>query len=208
MKGQEAVVCGWHASEGPAGQRILDTLFVRLVNPPRKIQIADLPENVVPLVQKITQITCLLSDDTLLSVLREQVVCLLNFGSQGKSRAENPVEFTYCKDHKSCYVALSRGFTAKGTVIVQGFSAKKITSGMDGHLRQELRELEILDEITRLRYKGKLPRSVTGLYRRRLIRSFYAWKSDHRDPAHFHPAMKWNASMGPRVPESVNYTEW
>jgi hypothetical protein len=56
---------------------------------------------------------------------------------------------------------------------------------MNGYLRQKLRELEVLDEITRLRYEGKLPRSATGLYRRRLIRSFYAWKSDHRDPVHF-----------------------
>ncbi|KAJ7933157.1 hypothetical protein B0H13DRAFT_2227439 [Mycena leptocephala] len=90
-KGQEGVACGWHASEGPAGQ-----------------QITDLPENVVPLVRTTTHITCLLSNDTLLSVLREQV----------------------------------------------GLSAKNITSGMDGHPRQELRELEILDEITRLRYEG------------------------------------------------------
>ncbi|KAJ7805136.1 hypothetical protein B0H13DRAFT_1515753, partial [Mycena leptocephala] len=66
---------------------------------------------------------------------------------------------------------LSRGFTAEGTVIVQGFSADKITSGMgmNGYLRQELGELEVLDEITRLRYEGKLPRAVTGLYRRRLL---------------------------------------
>jgi hypothetical protein len=76
-------------------QRVLDTLFVRLVKPPRKIKIADLPENVVPLVRTSTHLTILLSDDTLLSVFREQVVCLLSFGmtdytSQGKSRAENP----------------------------------------------------------------------------------------------------------------------
>ncbi|KAJ6545640.1 hypothetical protein B0H19DRAFT_955532, partial [Mycena capillaripes] len=140
-KGQEAVVCGWDSSEGPSGQQVLDTLFVRLKNPPRKIQINGLPENVVPLVRTVTHITVLLSDDTLLSVLREQVVCLLNFGmtdytSQGKSREKNPVELAHCKDHRSYYVALSRGFTAEGTVIVQGFSAKKIRSGMSGYLRQ------------------------------------------------------------------------
>ncbi|KAJ7927366.1 hypothetical protein B0H13DRAFT_1861365 [Mycena leptocephala] len=60
---------------------------------------------------------------------------------------------------------------------------------MNGYLRQELRELEVLDEITKLR-------------------SFYAWKADHKDPVHFHPAMRWDASMGPRVPEAVEYTEW
>ncbi|KAJ7733308.1 hypothetical protein B0H16DRAFT_1468145 [Mycena metata] len=212
-KGQEAVVCGWHSIEGPMGQPVLETLFVRLVNPSKKIQIEGLPENVVPLVRTVTHITVLLEDDSLLSVLREQVVCLLNFGmtdytSQGRSRIENPVELANCKNHMSYYVALSRGVTAEGTVIVQGFDAKKITSGMSGFLRQELRELEILDEITRLRFEGKLPRTVAGLYRRGLIRSFYAWKTDHRDPPHFHPAMRWNASMGPRVTEPVIYSEW
>ncbi|KAJ6548904.1 hypothetical protein B0H19DRAFT_952760, partial [Mycena capillaripes] len=140
-KGQEAVVCGWDETVGPLEQRVLETLFVRLVNPPRTIQIEGLPENIVPLVRTITHVTVLLPDDTLLSVLREQVVCLLNFGmtdytSQGKSRPKNPVELANCKDHRSYYVALSRGFTADGTVIVQGFNAKKITSGMSGYLRQ------------------------------------------------------------------------
>ncbi|KAJ7452797.1 hypothetical protein FB451DRAFT_1050601 [Mycena latifolia] len=212
-KGQEGLVVGWDESVGPIGQRILDTLFVQLVKPPRNIQVEGLPPNIVPLVRTVTHITVLLADDTLLSVLREQVVALLNFGmtdytSQGKSREHNPVELANCKDHRSYYVALSRGFTAKGTIIVQGFTAKKITSGISGYLRQELRELEILDEITRLRCEGLLPRTVTGLYRRRLIRSFYAWKSNHADPAHFHPAMRWNSTMGPRIPEAVPYSEW
>ncbi|KAJ7109034.1 hypothetical protein C8R43DRAFT_1161765, partial [Mycena crocata] len=212
-KGQEGEVCGWDSSIGPAGQQVLDTLFVRLVKPPRDIQIEGLPLNVVPLMRTPTHITCLLSDDTLLSVVREQVVLLLNFGmtdytSQGKNRLVNPVELAKCNDARSYYVALSRGRTAEGTIIVQGFTPSKITRGISGYLRQELRELEILDEITRLRYEGQLPRSVTGLYRRRLIRSFYAWNTDHRDPIHFHPAMKWNAKMGPRVPEAITYSEW
>ncbi|KAJ7814655.1 hypothetical protein B0H13DRAFT_1664631 [Mycena leptocephala] len=105
-KGQEAVVCGWDES---MGQRVLDTLFVRLVKPPGKIQIADMPKNVVPLVHTSTHLTILLSDDTLLSVVREQVVYLLNFGmtdytSQGKSRPKNPVELAKCNDHRSYYI--------------------------------------------------------------------------------------------------------
>ncbi|KAJ7182676.1 hypothetical protein C8R43DRAFT_864121, partial [Mycena crocata] len=140
-KGQEAEVCGWHASEGPTGKQVLDTLFVRLIKPPREIQIQDLPVNVVPLVRSITHVTVLLPDDSLLSVLREQVVALLNFGmtdytAQGKSRDNNPVELSKCEGHKAYYVALSRGKTAAGTIIVQGFDAKKITGGMSGYLRQ------------------------------------------------------------------------
>ncbi|KAJ7112270.1 hypothetical protein C8R44DRAFT_561201, partial [Mycena epipterygia] len=133
---------------------------------------------------------------------------MTDYTAQGKSRPQNPVELTYCNDHKAYYVALSRGFTAEGTVIIQRLDVKKITSGMSGYLRQELRELEILDEITRLRVEGVLPPSVTGLYRRRLLRTYYSWKADHRDPSHFHPAMRWKSDMGPRVPEAVVYSEW
>ncbi|KAJ7130031.1 hypothetical protein C8R43DRAFT_896365 [Mycena crocata] len=128
-KGQEAEVCGWTSSMGPVGQNVLDTLFVRLVNPPRDIQIEGLPINVVPLTRTITHITCLLSDDTLLSVIREQVIVLLNFGmtdytSQGKSRIKNPVELAKCNDCRSYYVALSRGKTAEGTVNFRLFEAR------------------------------------------------------------------------------------
>ncbi|KAJ7114875.1 hypothetical protein C8R44DRAFT_629697, partial [Mycena epipterygia] len=72
-KGQEAVVVAWDANVGSAGEHVLETLFVKLVDPPRDIQIQDLPLNVVPLVRTVTHITVLLPDDTLLSVLRQQV---------------------------------------------------------------------------------------------------------------------------------------
>ncbi|KAJ7486831.1 hypothetical protein FB451DRAFT_1127073 [Mycena latifolia] len=212
-KGQEGAVVGWDESVGPMGQKVLDTLFVKLIKPPKNVQIDDLPPNVVPLVRTVTHITVLMEDDTLLSVLREQIVALINFGmtdytSQGKSRPINVAELANCKSHMSYYVALSRGTSAKGTVIVQSVNAAKITGGISGHLRQELRELEVLDEITRLRCAGLLPPSVTGLYRRRLIRSYYAWKSNHGDPAHFHPAMRLDPSLGPRVPDPVVYSDW
>ncbi|KAJ7257333.1 hypothetical protein C8J57DRAFT_1009127, partial [Mycena rebaudengoi] len=70
----------------------------------------------------------------------------------GKSRVENLVELGNCKSHPSYYVALSIGTSAAGTAIMQGFDASKITSGMPGYFRQELRELEILDDITQLRF--------------------------------------------------------
>ncbi|KAJ7268890.1 hypothetical protein C8J57DRAFT_1003476, partial [Mycena rebaudengoi] len=71
---------------------------------------------------------------------------------QGKSRDENLVELGNCKSHLSYYMALSRGASAAGTAIMQGFDASKITSGMSGYLQQELRELESLDDITQLRF--------------------------------------------------------
>ncbi|KAJ7085023.1 hypothetical protein C8R43DRAFT_909246, partial [Mycena crocata] len=180
-KGQEAVVVGWDSSIGPSDQKVLDTLFVRLVDPAKDIQIPDLPLNVVPLGRVSNHITCLLRDDSLLSVTREQVMILPNFamtdyGSQGRSRNPNVVHLNNCKNHHNYYVALSRGYEAIDTVIIQGFEPKKITSGINGHLRQEFRELELLDEITKLGYEGRLPKRVTGIYRRQLLASYRAWK--------------------------------
>ncbi|KAJ7710801.1 hypothetical protein B0H17DRAFT_1155472 [Mycena rosella] len=85
-KGQEGAVAGWDESVGPLGQRLLDTLFFE-----------GLPVDVVPLIRTVTHVTILLEDDTLLSVLREQIIALHNFGmtdytSQGKSRPWNVVE--------------------------------------------------------------------------------------------------------------------
>ena len=42
-KGQEAVVVGWDAFCGPYDHQILETLFVQLKNPPKDVQLADLP---------------------------------------------------------------------------------------------------------------------------------------------------------------------
>jgi hypothetical protein len=152
-KGQDGEVCGWDESKGPAGQRILETLFVKLIKPPHPVQIPDLPLNVVPVCRTSSHVTCLLQDDSLLSIHREQVLVLpcfsmTDYASQGKSRALNVVHLNNCKDHRAVYVALSRGTSAAGTIIVQAFDFVKITSGMSGYLRQEFRELELLDEIT------------------------------------------------------------
>jgi hypothetical protein len=80
---------------------------------------------------------------------------------QGKSRDENLVELGNCKSHPSYYMVLSRGTSAAGTAIMQGFfDASKITSGMSGYLWQELRELEILDDITQLRFDACYPNTL------------------------------------------------
>ncbi|KAJ7733485.1 hypothetical protein B0H16DRAFT_1254735, partial [Mycena metata] len=133
---------------------------------------------------------------------------MTDYASQGKSREENVVDLTNCRDHRAYYVALSRGKSAKGTIILQNFDDKKITSGMSGYLRQELRELETLDEITRLRHEGLLPSSVTGMYRRRLIRSYLLWKGRDKDQSSFHPALRCTDPMGPSIPEELVYSQW
>jgi hypothetical protein len=177
------------------------------------VKIPDLPLNVVPLGRTPTHITALLHDDSLLSLNREQVMVLPNFAmtdyaSQGKSRNPNVVHLNNCKDHRAYYVALSRGHEAADTVIVQGFDERKMTGGMNGFLRQEFRELEILDEITRLRFEDKLPRSVTGIYRGQLISSFRNWKGNNsEDPAHFHIAIKFNPKLDSKK-NITDYEQW
>jgi hypothetical protein len=90
-KGQEGHVVGWDEKLGPHGQRILETLFVKLDHPAKTIQIEGLPENVVPLVKNSRSIECLCPSDVTLTISRSQVSVLPNFAmtdyaSQGKTR--------------------------------------------------------------------------------------------------------------------------
>ena len=68
---------------------------------------------------------------------------------------------------------MSRSSTADGTAILQGFDKSKIQGGITGYLRQEFRELEILNDITKLKFYGKLPSNVTGHLRSILIKNYY-----------------------------------
>lgn len=198
-KGQEGFVAGWQAAKGPSGQNVLDTLFVRLDNPPKDITIPGLPLNIVPLSRATKPIICTTPNDMFVSVERSQVHVLPNFGmtdyaSQGKTRKFNVVDLNMCKDHCAYYTCLSRGSTAEGTIIVQPFKGDKITRGASGYLRQEFREHELLDEITRLRYEGVLPDQVKGTVRNALIRSFQLLKGVGYVPKEVHNAIHWSES--------------
>ncbi|KAF9455474.1 hypothetical protein BDZ94DRAFT_1205685, partial [Collybia nuda] len=72
-KGQEGTVYGWTSSSGPDGQIILDTVFVKLIDPPKTVNIKGLPENVVPLSRSIDKVFCGLPNDTTIYITREQV---------------------------------------------------------------------------------------------------------------------------------------
>jgi len=87
---------------------------------------------------------------------------MTDYASQGRTRPDNVVDLNSCRTHQSYYTCLSRSATADGTIIVQSFDPKLITGGASGYLRQEFRELEILDEITQLRYDNALPDRITG----------------------------------------------
>ena len=195
-KGQEAVVVGWDAIVGPYGRQVLETLFVQLLQPPKDVQLADLPMNVVPLTKLTNSVQCKARSDQLLQIKRQQVPVLLNFAmtdyaSQGKTRLNNVVDLGYCRDHQSYYTALSRSSSAAGTALIQDFSDVKITRGISGWLRQEFRELNVLDEITRLRYENCLSDGVAGPLRNPMVRAYYIWIEDTTDDDSWHSAIRY-----------------
>jgi hypothetical protein len=194
-KGQQAAVVGWDAFEGPYGRLILDTLFVQLINPPKQVQLADLPINVIPLTKITTSIQCRAKSDQSLQIKRQQVPVLLNFAitdyaSQGMTRINNVVDPGYLRDHLSFYTALSRSSSAAGTVLIQDFSERKITCGISGWLRQEFRELNVLDETTRLRYENCLPGGIFGPLRNPLVRAYYVWIKNATNDSEWHTALQ------------------
>lgn len=196
-KGQEATVRGWDSFKGPNGKDCLDTLYVKLTNPPKNVNIPGLEENVVPLTRSITAIQCRMPDDSIKNIQRQQVVVLPNFSmtdyaSQGKTRPINVVDLSYCRGTQSYYTCLSRSASAASTVIVQAFKPDAITNGISGYLRQEFRELEMLDSITALRFRDKLPECVNGELRNNLIHSYQVWRKDDQLDKDWHQGMKWN----------------
>jgi hypothetical protein len=74
-KGQEGTVTGWVSGEAPYGRKVIETLFVRLSNPPKPIQFDGLPLNVV----SITKLSTLTLQDTICPLQLE--VTYSHFGS-------------------------------------------------------------------------------------------------------------------------------
>ncbi|EPQ56051.1 hypothetical protein GLOTRDRAFT_41544, partial [Gloeophyllum trabeum ATCC 11539] len=188
--GAEAKIVSWH-SHHEDGVAILDTLFVELVNPPHEVQLEGLPLNVVPLTKHSIDVTCKMPDDTE-TIIRQQVLILPNFAmtdyaSQGRTRPNNVVYLNNCSNHQSYYTCLSRSASAEGTIIVQGFDPSKMMEGAFGYLRQEFRELEILDNITELQYNGMLPGHIEGHRTNTLVRPYQLWKKNEC-PKNVHPA--------------------
>jgi hypothetical protein len=184
-KGQEATVVGWNASTTPCGKPLLDTLFVTLTNPPQEINIPNLPPNVVPLTRTSSRVICTLKSGVKLTVQRQQIQVLPNFAmtnyaSQGKTREYNVVHLAHCKDQMAYYTCLSRSASADGTVLLQAPDPNKITKGISGYLRQEFRELNVLSEVTRLRYEGSLPDGVLHPLRNPTVRAYAIWNKSRR----------------------------
>ena len=92
----------------------------------------------------------------------------------------------------SYYTALSCSATAEGTIIIQGFDSRIITGGCSGYLRQEFREQEILDDITRLKYEGQLPSSLGGQVRNNLLLQYQQWKGPGHVPVKTDVSLRWS----------------
>ena len=89
-----------------------------------------------------------------------------------------------CHDHLSYYTALSRSSTAEETV----------TCGAPGFLRQEIRELEPMDEITQLRFEDKIPPTINDHLRNSLIRQYQSLKGEYYIPDVVPDTLRWTKS--------------
>ncbi|KIK62181.1 hypothetical protein GYMLUDRAFT_72846 [Collybiopsis luxurians FD-317 M1] len=176
-KGQRATVYSWHASKGQYGNLILDTLFVQLKKPPTPVNLDGLPTNVIPLLPRKNAGYVLLPDDSKLYVTRLQIDVLPGFAMTAMDKVM--IMLNSLHDHHAFYTALSQCRSVVNTTILQGFDPRIITGGASGSLRKEFCQLELLDDITRLRYKGELGPSVQGNTHSLLIESFCEWKGKH-----------------------------
>ncbi|KAL1937535.1 hypothetical protein VTO73DRAFT_13121 [Trametes versicolor] len=61
--GAEAVIVDWHAHLTAGNRRVLDVLFVELVNPPHSVKLPGLPPNVIPLTRMRKSTRCTLPID-------------------------------------------------------------------------------------------------------------------------------------------------
>jgi hypothetical protein len=77
-------------------------------------------------------------------------------------------------------------------LIIQDFTDKHMTGGLSGYLRQEFRELELLDEVTKLRFNNELPSGVRGLTRTHLIHSYRLKKGERYMPTSMPDALRWS----------------
>ncbi|EIN03374.1 hypothetical protein PUNSTDRAFT_78293 [Punctularia strigosozonata HHB-11173 SS5] len=196
--GAEATVVGWLEALSEDGHRYLDTLFIRLQNPPRVQHLPGLPENVIPIVPSSKTITCDTQAAKKPRIERKQVPILLNFAmtdfcSQGRTRPVNPVDLHNCGGFQSAYTCLSRGTSLKSTIIIQPFEESLLRGGAPGNIRREFRDLEILDHIGYLYHSGRLHKDIRGATRHALIKAYQNIYGKRSVPSQVHSALHWSS---------------
>ena len=80
-RGQEGFVHGWQSKRGLNGQLVINTLFVRLKDPPTHVEVLGLPENVVLVYPMTTNIDTMLPNDEKLHITHTQVEVLAVWSS-------------------------------------------------------------------------------------------------------------------------------
>jgi hypothetical protein len=133
---------------------------------------------------------------------------MTDYASQGKTRPYNPVDLQHSNSHQSYYTCLSRCASAKGTLIMQSLQPSVITGGCSGWLRQEFRDIEILDEITRLSFHSQLVPEIDGHCRNTLIRQFRSWKGLSYVPDNLHPTIKWTTQQPYPLEADMQDIQW
>ncbi|KAJ8079176.1 hypothetical protein PM082_021676 [Marasmius tenuissimus] len=130
---------------------------------------------------------------------------MTDYNSQGKTRVFNPVEFAYSKDCHSIYTALSRCTSAAGTLILTDIHKEKITGGLSRSLKREYREIELLDNITLLKYNGQLDYKVGMASDRRIpmLKAFREQKGHWYVPGRTPDALDWTHSQADDFPIEV-----
>lgn len=145
----------------------------------------------VPIHRVKQDIFCQLPNDEVISIERMQVQILPNFAmtdysAQGRTRPSNVVDLSGCPTHHSYYTALSRSASAHGTILLYPVDPTKITGEISGWLRQEFRELELLDDITTMCYNGSLPMFINSHRREMLLKQFLQLKGSLYIPLNIH----------------------
>ena len=195
--GQEGTVAGWDAVEGSGGRQSLVTLFVRLTNPPKDVQLPDLPLNVVPIVSDKVSGYYTLPTGFQIPLQRLQVQVLPNFAmtdyaSQGKTRTINVLDLSHCQSHQAVYTCLSRSADAANTLILSQFDTNLVRGEMSGFLRQEYRHLEIMDDITLMLHEGRLPFSPVADTRNQYIKQYQLAFGVRKNPSSIPAALTWD----------------
>ena len=187
-------------------------IFVELKNPPTPVKLKGLPLNTVPICRAKQSLYVGFSNKHLLGVNRDQIPLLPNFAmtdyaSQGRTRPINIVDLEHCDTHQSVYICLSRALTLKGTVIFRMCRHTLIMDGFDNTdgscLKQESRELELINEITRLQWEDTLENGVSGNTHSTLLKSCLKVYGPKKCPRGVYSALRWGGKGQEHT--SINY---
>ncbi|KAJ7292159.1 hypothetical protein C8J57DRAFT_956023, partial [Mycena rebaudengoi] len=80
--------------------------------------------------------------------------------------------------------------------------------GITGYLRQEFRELELLNEIIQAKYMSLLPLSVTGVTQSELLRTYQEYQGSDYNPVELHSALQWHSGDAPKIPAIPIVGQW